>query len=130
MCACVCVCLFSSAGNEYACNAGDPCWCLVRKIPWRRDRLLFKYSWASLVAQRVKNLPEMWETWVLSLGWEDSLDESMDTHSSTLAWRIPMDRGARQPAVHGVPMSVTQRSARAQFNYWYVLWFYLSPVED
>ena len=42
----------------------------------------------------VKNLPAMQETWVRSLGWADSLEEGMETHSSTLAWRIPMDRGA------------------------------------
>ena len=42
----------------------------------------------------VKNLPAMWETWVQSLGWEDPLEEGMATHSSILAWRIPMDRGA------------------------------------
>ena len=44
---------------------------------------------ASLVAQTVKNLPTMWETWIQSLGWEDSLEEGMATHSSILAWRIP-----------------------------------------
>ena len=44
---------------------------------------------ASLVAQTAKNLPAMWETWVLSLGWEDPLEEGMATHSSILAWRIP-----------------------------------------
>ena len=44
---------------------------------------------ASLVAQMVKNLPDMWEIWVQSLGWEDPLEESMATHSSILAWRIP-----------------------------------------
>ena len=42
----------------------------------------------------VKNLSALWETWVLSLGWEDPLEESMATHSSILAWRLPMDRGA------------------------------------
>ena len=52
--------------------------------------------WASLVVQMVKNLPAMRETWVRSLGWEDSLEEGMVTHSSILAWRIPMDRGAWQ----------------------------------
>ena len=52
-----------------------------------------QYSWASLVAQMVKNLPTMRETWVRSLGWEDPLEEGMTTHSSILAWRIPMDRG-------------------------------------
>ena len=48
---------------------------------------------ASLVAQTVKNLPAMWETWVQSLGWEDPLKEGMATHSRILAWD-PMDRGA------------------------------------
>ena len=41
------------------------------------------------MAQMVKNLPAMWETWVQSLGWEDPLEEGMATHSSILAWRIP-----------------------------------------
>ena len=48
--------------------------------------------WASLVAQRVKSLPAMWETWVQSLGWEDPLEKEMATRSSIVAWRIPMDR--------------------------------------
>ena len=56
----------------------------------------------------VKNLPVMWETWVRSLGWEDSLEEGMATHSSILAWRIPMDRGAWKATVHGVANSQTQ----------------------
>ena len=42
---------------------------------------------ASLVAQMVKNLSAMWETWVQSLGWEDALEEGMTTHSSVLAWK-------------------------------------------
>ena len=41
------------------------------------------------MAQMVKNLPAVWETWVRSLGWEDSLEEGMATHSSILAWKIP-----------------------------------------
>ena len=44
-----------------------------------------------LVAQMVKNLPEIWQVWVPSLGWEDPLEKSMTTHSNILAWRIPMD---------------------------------------
>ena len=60
-----------------------------------------QYSWASLVAQLVKNLPAMQETWVRSLGWEDPLEKGTATHSSIplekgtatyssiLAWRIP-----------------------------------------
>ena len=49
----------------------------------------FQYSWASLVAQLVKNLPAMQETWVQSLGWEEPLEKGKATHSSILAWRIP-----------------------------------------
>ena len=48
-----------------------------------------QYSWASLVAHLVKNLPAMWETWVLSLSWEDPLEKGKATHSSILAWKIP-----------------------------------------
>ena len=47
------------------------------------------YSLDFLVAQTVKRLPTMWETWVQSLGWEDPLEKGMATHSSTLAWKIP-----------------------------------------
>ena len=51
-----------------------------------------QYSWASLVAQMVKNLPAMWETWVRSLGWGDPLEESMGAHSNILAWEIPRSK--------------------------------------
>ena len=61
--------------------------------------------WATLVAQLVKNLPAMQETWVRSLGWEDSMEKDMETYSSILAWRIPMDKGAWQATVHGVTKS-------------------------
>ena len=61
-----------------------------------------------MCACRLKRLPAMRETWVRPLGWEDPLEEGMATHSSILAWRIPMDRGARQAAVHGVAKSQTQ----------------------
>ena len=50
---------------------------------------LLQYSWASLVAQLVENLPAIWETWIRSLGWEDPLEKGKATHSSILAWRIP-----------------------------------------
>jgi len=59
------------------------------------------------VAQTVKNLPAMWETWVRSLGWKGPLEEGMATHSSILAWGIPMDRGVWQAVVHGVAKSGT-----------------------
>ena len=48
-----------------------------------------QYSWASLVAQLVKNLPAMWEIWVRSLGWVDHLEKGKATRSSILVWRIP-----------------------------------------
>ena len=54
------------------------------------------YSYgASLVAQCVKNPPTMRKTWIHSLGWEDPLEEGMPIHSSILACRIPLDRGAQ-----------------------------------
>ena len=59
----------------------------------------------SLVVQTVKNLPSMQETQVLSLYWEDPLEEEMATHSSILTWRIPMDRETLQATVHGVTES-------------------------
>ena len=59
--------------------------------------------WASLVAQRLKRLPAMRETWVRSLGQEDPLEKEMATHSSILAWRIPW-------TVHGVAKSRTRLS--------------------
>ena len=60
------------------------------------------------MAQLVKNLPAMQETWIRSLGQEDPLEKGMATHSSILVWRITMDRGAWQAIVHGVAKSWTQ----------------------
>ena len=60
------------------------------------------------MAQMVKNLGVMQETWARSLGWEDPLEEGMSIHSSILAWRIPMDRGAWRATVHGVVKSWTR----------------------
>ena len=66
--------------------------------------------WVSPVAQTVKNPPAMWKTRVRSLGQEDPLKKGMATHSSILAWRIPMDRGAWWATVHGVSKSQTRLS--------------------
>ena len=65
---------------------------------------------AFLGTQMVKNLPAMHEAYIRSLGWEDPLEEGVATHSSILAWRIPMDRGAWWASVHGVAKSRTQLS--------------------
>ena len=72
----------------------------------------------SLVAQLVKNLPAMQETLVQSLGWEDPLEEGMATHSSILAWRIPMDTGY-SPWGHK-ELDMTERLSAAQHIAYYV----------
>ena len=67
----------------------------------------FQYSWASLVAQMVKNLSAMQKIEVRSLDQKDPLEMGMAIHSSILAWRIPIDRGAWWATVHGVTQSQT-----------------------
>ena len=101
--------LGSSADKESTCNAGDPSLSpgSVRS-PGEGIGYSLQYSWASLVAQMVKNPPAMRETWIQSLGWEGSLEEGMATHSGILAWRIPMERGAWWATVHGVAKSWTR----------------------
>ena len=79
-----------SYSKESTCNAGD-----LSSIPGpgrsTQEGIGYplQYSWASLVAQVVRNLPAMQETWVWSLGWEYSLEKRKATHPSILAWRIP-----------------------------------------
>ena len=76
-----------SVGKKYACNAGEP-----SLIPGSGRSTgegighTLQYSWAFPMAQLVKNLPAMRETWVCSLGWEDALEKGKTTHSSILAW--------------------------------------------
>ena len=80
----------SSVGKESACDTGDPG--LTPGLGRSAGEGIgypLQYSWASHVAQLVKNLPAMWETWVQSLGWEDPLEKGKATHSGILAWRIP-----------------------------------------
>ena len=95
--------LRSSAGKESTCNAGDP-----NSIPGSEHSLgegigyPLQGSWASLLAQMVKNPPTMRETWVWSLDWDDHLEKGMATHSSIFAWKIPMDRGSWRATVHKV----------------------------
>ena len=100
--------LSRSVGRKSAYHAGDP-----RSIPGSAGSpgegigYPLLYSWASLVAQIVKNPPAVGETWVLSLSWEDPLEEGMATHPNILARRIPMDRGAWRATAHGVTKSRT-----------------------
>ena len=99
----------NSAGKESTCNAGDP-----GSIPGSGKAseegtgYPLQFTWASLVAQMVKNPPVMWETWVRSLGWEDALKKGSATNSSILAWRVPWTQEPGRP--HGVAKSWTQLS--------------------
>ena len=78
------------AGKESACNAGDLGFIPGSgRSPGEGISYPLQYSWASLVAQLVKNPPAMLETWVQFLGWEDALEMRTAIDSSILAWRIP-----------------------------------------
>ena len=77
------------------------------------------FVWHSLVAQMVKHLSTMWETWVRSLGREDSLEKEMATHSSTLAQKIPW---SEEPSIHGVAKSRTRLSDFTSLHFVFV-WF-------
>ena len=81
----------SSVGKEFTCNARDPGSITGSgRSAGEGIGYALHYSWASLVAQLVKNPPAMPETWVRSLGWEDDpLEKGKAAYSSILAWRIP-----------------------------------------
>ena len=80
----------SSAGKESTCNAGN-----LSSFPGSGNSTgegidyVLQCSWVSFVAQLVKNLPVIRDSWIWSLGWEDPLEMGKATHSSILAWRIP-----------------------------------------
>ena len=103
-------------------------WCLKFALKsiiesWKDDHT--KYAMyicilASLVVQTVKNLPVMWETWVWSLGWQDSLEKGMATHSSILAWRIPVVE-----ETGGIQSTGLQRAGHdwaTKYTYMYILY--------
>ena len=83
------------------------------KLNCQQDHHFLYFSRASLVPHMVKTLPAVQETWGQSLGQEDLLEEDMATHSSILAWRVPMDRGAWRATIHGITKSWTQLSNSA-----------------
>ena len=98
-----------SDGKESAWNAGDLG--LIPgsgRSPGEGIYYPLQYSWVSLVAQMVKNLPEMQETWVWSLGQEDALEKGYTAHSCIL--ENPMDRGAWWATVHTVAQSQARLS--------------------
>ena len=112
--------LCGSDGRASACNSGD-----LGSVP-RSGRspgegigYPLPYSWASLVAQMVKRLPAMRETWVRFLGREDPLEKEMAIHSSTLAWKIQWTLAWKSLigyTVHGVAKSPTRLSNFAQWR--------------
>ena len=99
----------SSAGKESTCNAGDPGLIPgLGRSPGEGIGYTLPYSWAFLVVLTVKNSLTMRETWPSSLGWEDSLEEGMATHSSILVWKIPW---AKEPG--GLQSTGSQRVGHA-----------------
>ena len=108
-------CIGEGNGNPLQCSClenprdGRAWWAAIYGVAQSRTRLKqlsssssssIRPPWASLVAHTVKYPPAMRETLVRSLGWEDPLKEGMATHSSILAWKILMDRGAWWAAVY------------------------------
>ena len=97
-----------SDGKEPSCNAGDP-----SSIPGSGSSpgegigYPLQYSWASLLAQTVKNLPPIQDTWVPSLGWEDPLEKGTAKSLQYSGLGNSMDRGTWQATVHGVAKSQT-----------------------
>ena len=98
-----------SAGKESAYNAGDPCLIPAsERSPGEGIGYPLQYSWISLVAQMVKNLPTVQQTWVWSLGWKDPLEKGTATHSNILARRIPWaEETGRLHTVHGITKNWT-----------------------
>ena len=91
------------------CNAGDPA--SIPELGRSAGEGIgspLQYSWASLVAQLVKNLPAMQETWVQSLDWEDLLERGMATYSNILARRIPWTEKSGDYSPWGPIMQETQ----------------------
>ena len=119
----------SSADKESKCNAGHP-----SSIPESGSSLgegigyPLQYSWVSPRGSDGKDPPAMWETWVRSLGQEDSLEEGMAGHSSILARRIPMDRGAWRAAVPGSQRVRHDRVTQPSTAQWAVTQTWSTPL--
>ena len=95
---------------------------VLDRVPSSPKSLIYQASptsWASQVAQTVKNLPSMRETWVWSLGWEDLLQKGMATHTSILAWRIPC---TEEPGASLLTQSVKNLPAVEETQVWFLGW--------
>ena len=82
-----------------------------------------------MMAQMVKNPPAMQDTWVRPLGWEDPLEEGMATHSSIVAWRIPMDRVGYSPWGRTESDMTERLSSSTWPRVWYILVYVLWTLE-
>ena len=92
-------------------RAQDICECGIRNNPKNNnERVRSNVTHGKHVVQMVKNLSATWETWIRSLGQKDPLEKGMAIHSSILAQRIPMDRGAWQATLHGIRKSQARLS--------------------
>ena len=88
-------------------------------ITLKQEKIIFRTAteiWASFMAQTVKNLAAMRETWVQSLGWEDPLEKGMATHSSNCAWRIPWTEEPGRVAKWRTQLSNFHRNMKCNKN--------------
>ena len=94
---------------------------------WR----LYTFKWASLVAQMVKNLPAVWETWIQCLGWEDPLEKETATHSSVLASEIPWTKeSSRQKSMGSGRKRIRHDLVTKQQQYQLLFWCFFSCFFD
>ena len=99
--------------NSHLCTVRHATLDTCKELTASFRREMSRRIWASLVAQRVKRLPAMWETWVRSLAGEDPLEKEMATHSSILAWKTPwMEEHCRLQ-----PMGSQSRTQLSNFTY-------------
>ena len=106
------------SGSKSACNAGELG--LISGSggsPGEGIGYSLQYSWASMVAQTIKNLPAMQEIWVWSLCLENPLEKRVATHSSILAWRIPWTEGTGHTLMTSFFL-VTSIKIRSQSEIW------------
>ena len=91
---------------------------MIQKPHPEKFELAYTSTWASLVAQRLKHLPVMWETQVWSLGQEDPVEKEMATHSSVLAWRIPWTEEAGR--LQSTGSQRVRHDWAASLSHWYI----------
>ena len=113
----------SSVGKESACDVGYPSSIPGSgRSPGEGIGYPLQYSWVSLMAHTVKNLPAMQKTWVRSLGWEDPPEKGKATHPTILAWRILVTKSRTQPSDFHFHFSSTPTQSQNLFTCLLVYW--------